>query len=181
VGIDSALRKAVFLDRDGVINRALVREGKPYPPQTLGEVEILAGVAVAVQALKRAGFFIVVVTNQPDVARGKQTVEMVDKINGYLGALLGIDHFRTCYHDDGDDCGCRKPRPGLLYDAAAIWELDLQGSFLVGDRWRDIAAGQAAGCRTIWIDCGYAERLPDGHDYRAKSLLEASRWILQQI
>jgi D-glycero-D-manno-heptose 1,7-bisphosphate phosphatase len=180
VGIDRALRKAVFLDRDGVINRAVVRDGRPYPPQTLGEVEILPGVEAAVVALKQAGFVMVVVTNQPDVARRKQTLQTVESINDYLGAQLGIDYFRTCYHDDSDNCACRKPKPGLLNDAVAIIGLDLPRSFMVGDRWRDIAAGQAAGCRTIWIDCGYAERLPDGHDYRASSLLEASRWILQQ-
>jgi D-glycero-D-manno-heptose 1,7-bisphosphate phosphatase len=174
------MRRAVFLDRDGVINRAVVRDGRPYPPQTLGEVEILPGVEAAVQALQQAGFFIAVVTNQPDVARGRQTLDTVESINAYLGAQLGIDDFRTCYHDDSHDCACRKPKPGLLTDAAAIQGLDLRRSFMIGDRWRDIAAGQAAGCRTIWIDCGYDERLPEGHDYRARSLLEASRWILQQ-
>ena len=175
------MRKAVFLDRDGVINRVVVRDGRPHPPQTLGEVEILPGVVAAIQALKQAGFFIAVVTNQPDVARGKQTLETVEKINDYLGTQLVIDDFRTCYHDDRDNCACRKPKPGLLHAAAADWGLDLRRSFLVGDRWRDIAAGQAAGCRTIWIDCGYAERLPEGQDYRAKSLLEASRWIMAQV
>jgi D-glycero-D-manno-heptose 1,7-bisphosphate phosphatase len=181
VGVDGPLRKAVFLDRDGVINRALVRDGRPYPPMSMAEVEILPGALAAVQALKQAGFFIVVVTNQPDVARGKQTLETVEKINDYLSTQLGIDDFRTCYHDDRDNCPCRKPQPGLLHDAAADWGLDLRYSFLVGDRWRDIAAGQAAGCRTIWIDCGYTERLPEGQDFRAKSLLEASGWIMTQI
>jgi D-glycero-D-manno-heptose 1,7-bisphosphate phosphatase len=181
VGIDGALRKAVFLDRDGVINRAVVCDGRPYPPQTLAEVEILPGVEAAIFALKQAGFFIVVVTNQPDVARGKQTLETVESIHGHLGARLAIDDFRTCHHDDRDNCACRKPKPGLLRDAAADWGLDMGRSFLVGDRWRDIAAGQAAGCRTIWIDCGYAEQLPEGYDYRAKSLLDASTWIAAQV
>jgi D-glycero-D-manno-heptose 1,7-bisphosphate phosphatase len=181
VGIYNPLKKAVFLDRDGVINRAVIRDGRPYPPMSMEELEILPGVAAAVQALKQAGFFIAVATNQPDVARGKQTRETVEKINDYLGAQLGIDDFRTCYHDDRDDCTCRKPKPGLLDAAAADCGLDLRRSFMVGDRWRDVAAGQAAGCRTIWIDCGYSERLPEGQDYRAKSLLEASGWIMAQV
>ena len=174
------MRKAVFLDRDGVINRAMVKDGKPFAPQSLGEIEILPGVAEAIQSLKAHGFLVVVVSNQPDVARGTQSQESVESINRHLGSILGIEHFRVCYHDDGDNCHCRKPKPGLVTDAAALLGIDLSGSVLVGDRWRDISAGQAAGCRTIWIDRGYRERRPEDFDFRAASLLDASRWILAQ-
>lgn len=173
-------RKAIFLDRDGVINRAVVKDGKPYPPQSLGEVEILPGVAEAIRYLKKAGFLLVVVTNQPDVARGTQLQETVESINRHLGSKLGIDRFQVCYHDDGDGCHCRKPKPGLLTDAATLLGIELSGSVLVGDRWRDISAGKAAGCKTVWIDWGYREKRPDDFDFRAASLLDASRWILVQ-
>lgn len=174
------MRKAVFLDRDGVINRAIVRDGKPYPPQSLGELEVLPGVAEAIQSLKACGYLVVVVSNQPDVARGTQSRENVESMNRHLGSILGIEHFQVCYHDDGDNCHCRKPKPGLVTDAASLLGIDLSDSVLVGDRWRDISAGQAAGCRTIWIDRGYRERRPEDFDFRATSLHDASRWLLAQ-
>ena len=177
---DPVSKRAVFLDRDGVINRAIIRDGKPCPPQTIEELEILPGAIEAIRSLKKAGFLVVVVTNQPDVARGTQTLETVVSINRELGAALDIDDFKVCFHDDGDNCDCRKPKPGLLLDAAAVFGIDLRGSFLVGDRWRDIAAGTSAGCKTIWIDYGYLEKRPDSFDFRATSLLDAGRWILAQ-
>jgi D-glycero-D-manno-heptose 1,7-bisphosphate phosphatase len=181
MGVGKSLKyPAIFLDRDGVVNRAIVRERKPYPPDSLSEVEILPGVLEAISSLKKAGFLIVVVTNQPDVARGKRSREEVETINRHLESALGIDHFRTCYHDDSDNCHCRKPKPGLLMDASALLGIDLDSSFLVGDRWRDIGAGRAAGCKTVWIDYGYDEKVPDGFDFRALSLLDASCWILEQ-
>ncbi len=179
MGIGSPIaRTAVFLDRDGVINRAEVKDGKPYSPQSLGEIEILPGVPEAIRLLKAAGYLIVVVSNQPDVARGCQSRETVESMNRHLGSILGIEHFRVCYHDDGDGCHCRKPKPGLLTDAAALLGIDLSSSVLVGDRWRDISAGKAAGCRKVWIDRGYREKQPEDFDFRAASLLDASRWIL---
>jgi D-glycero-D-manno-heptose 1,7-bisphosphate phosphatase len=179
VGIGSTLkRRAVFLDRDGVLNRAIVRSGRPYPPQSLAELEILPDVHEAIDALKQSGFSLVVVTNQPDVARKSQTREAVEAINRHLGSELGIEHFRVCYHDDGDGCRCRKPKPGLLLDAAAELGLSLPDSFLVGDRWRDIDAGQAAGCKTVWLDRRYDEKQPLSFDYRATSLFDAARWIV---
>jgi D-glycero-D-manno-heptose 1,7-bisphosphate phosphatase len=170
----------VFLDRDGVLNRAIVRNGKPYPPQSLDEVEIPPGTAEATSALKQAGFSLIVVTNQPDVARGTQLLETVESINRDIGQKLGIDDFRVCYHDDKDDCPCRKPKPGLLLDAAKQLDIDLPSSYMVGDRWRDIAAGKTAGCRTVWIDYGYSEKQPDDFGYRALSFTDASQWILAQ-
>lgn len=178
MGIDNPLgRPAVFLDRDGVINRAIVKGGRPYPPQTVDAVEILPGVAAAVSQLRAAGFEIVVVTNQPDVARGKQTKAEVEAINGLLGAEVGIGHFNVCYHDDRDACECRKPKPGLILDAARELSLDLGRSFMVGDRWRDIEAGRAAGVKTVWLDYGYDEKRPDAFDLRTDSLINAAEWI----
>jgi D-glycero-D-manno-heptose 1,7-bisphosphate phosphatase len=171
------MRRAVFLDRDGVINRAFVRDGKPYPPEGLDELEVLPGVADALAALREAGFLLIIVTNQPDVARGTKTREEVEAINAALGLALPIDEFRTCFHDSADNCDCRKPKPGALLAAAAAHGIDLAESFMVGDRWRDTEAGQRAGCKTVFIDCGYREKQPEAVDYRVKSLLEASAII----
>lgn len=172
------MRRAIFLDRDGVINRAVVHDGKPYPPANLQEMEILTGVPEALAALHDAGFMLTVVTNQPDVARGTTQMTVVEEINNHLANCLPIDEFRTCYHDSDDGCDCRKPLPGALLAAAKQHGIDLYNSYMVGDRWRDIEAGQRAGCRTVFIDYGYAEKQPESVDIRVKSLAEAAQIIL---
>jgi D-glycero-D-manno-heptose 1,7-bisphosphate phosphatase len=171
-------RAAVFLDRDGVINRPVIRNGRPYPPPDEGALEILPGVENALARLHEAGFHLVVVTNQPDVARGTQTREAIDRMHARLSAALPLDDIRVCLHDDGDGCACRKPKPGLLEDAARQADLSLTDSFMVGDRWRDIEAGQRAGCTTVFIDWGYEERRPENPDAVVGSLPEAADWIL---
>ena len=178
MGIDARNRRAVFLDRDGVINRALVRDGKPYPPPSVDELEVLPGVPEALQRLKTAGYLLVVVTNQPDVARGTQSRAVVEAMHVRLAILLPIDEFRTCYHDDGDVCGCRKPKPGLILDAARANGVDLSASVMIGDRWRDIEAGKQAGCVTVFLDYGYLDRPPEQPDAVFGSLAEAADWIL---
>ena len=180
MGIDSGVRRAVFLDRDGVINRAIVRNGKPYPPATLEAVEILPGVADGLALLRHEGFRLVVVTNQPDIARARQGRDVVDAIHARLASLLPIDEFRVCPHDDGDGCACRKPKPGLLEEAARAGGIDLSASFMVGDRWRDVEAGRAAGCRTVFIDYDYNERHPHGSDAIVRSFAAAVDWILTE-
>lgn len=172
------MAKAIFLDRDGVINRAMVRDGKPYPPADLSELEILPGVESALHAFKAADYRLIVVTNQPDVARGITQRETVEKINAHLSAHLPIDEFRTCYHDSGEGCDCRKPLPGSILAAARLHAIDLSESTMVGDRWRDIEAGQAAGCKVIFIDYGYREKQPATEIRRVSSLREAADAIL---
>ncbi len=173
------MRKAVFLDRDGVLVRAIVRDGKPYPPASLEELEILPGVAEACTTLHEAGFLLIVVTNQPDVARGIQRREVVEAMNQALRNELPLDDIRVCYHDDADHCPCRKPEPGLLLQPAEDWNIDLSASFVVGDRWKDIEAGRRAGCKTIFVDCGYGERQPDCADHRVSSLIEAAAFVVR--
>lgn len=175
-----ALNRAVFLDRDGVINAVVVRDGRPYPPATVGETRILGDVPQALALLRAAGFRLAVITNQPDVARGTQTRDEVEAINAFLRSQLPLDHFEVCYHDEADFCDCRKPKPGLIYRSALALGVDATRGFVVGDRWRDIEAGRLAGCRTVWIDRGYDERSPLGHDHRTNSLLAAVKWIVQQ-
>jgi D-glycero-D-manno-heptose 1,7-bisphosphate phosphatase len=172
--------RAIFLDRDGVINRPLIRAGKPHPPKTLDEFEILPGVRKACHLLKSLGFLLVVATNQPDVGRGTLTREAVERIHTWLLQQLPLDRVITCFHGGagcGDPCGCRKPLPGMLFQAAEALEIDLAMSFMVGDRWRDIDCGFSAGCRTILIDWGYQEALKRPPDYRVDNLLQAARLI----
>lgn len=172
------MRTAVFLDRDGVLNQANVCDGKPYPPNSLAETVILPGVVEALDALRDAGFMLIVVTNQPDVARGTMSRAVVEEINAYLADHLPIQEFRTCYHDSNDKCDCRKPLPGSLLAAAKKHKINLLKSYMVGDRWRDVEAGANAGCTTIFIDYGYNETDPEMANYRVKSITEATRIIL---
>ena len=172
------MKRAVFLDRDGVLNRAVVRAGRPYAPTSLEEFTLLPGVLEALTDLRTAGFVLVVVTNQPDLATGRMRPEVAEAIHQKLRALLPIDDIKVCGHVDEDDCSCRKPRPGMLLEAARDWSIDLCRSFIVGDRWRDVSAGKAAGCKTIFVDYGYAEELADRPDFVVTSLPEAVKIIL---
>lgn len=171
------MRAAVFLDRDGVVNRAFVRDGKPYPPDTLEQFELLPGAEQAMRSLREAGFLVIVVTNQPDVATGKQSREVVEAMHRRLRDAGLCDDILACFHTQADHCSCRKPRPGMLLEAARIWQIDLAASFMVGDRWRDVDAGNAAGCTSIFIDHGYTEPQPIHTGKRAASLADALHWI----
>jgi D-glycero-D-manno-heptose 1,7-bisphosphate phosphatase len=173
-------RAAVFVDRDGVINRAFVRDGTPHPPASLAELEILPGVPAALSALRARGYALVVVTNQPDVARGTSSRSIVEGIHERLWDVLPLDAILTCFHDGADDCDCRKPRPGLLLQAARAFGLDLSASFMVGDRWYDMEAGKRAGCTTVLVDRGYDERAAAACDFRVGSLSEAAGIIVGQ-
>lgn len=173
-------RPAVFLDRDGVLNEAFVRDGVPTPPRSLEEFRVLPGVAEACAELRRAGFVLVVVTNQPDVARGTQTRAEVDRMHERLRSLVPLDEVCVCPHDDSDGCVCRKPQPGLLLDAAERLNLDLARSASVGDRWRDIEAARRAGVRAIHVERHYSEPAPVGAHAAVADLPEAATWIRQQ-
>lgn len=178
MGIDIGSGHAVFLDRDGVINRPVIRDGKPHAPGRLEELEILPGVPEAVARLHDAGFRLIVVTNQPDIARGTQRREVIDAMHARLGEAMPIDEFRVCDHDDSDQCACRKPKDGLLRAAAREGGFSLETSYMIGDRWRDVEAGHRAGCTTIFIHRGYQEPQPDHADVVVRSLPEAVDWIL---
>jgi D-glycero-D-manno-heptose 1,7-bisphosphate phosphatase len=172
-------RPAVFLDRDGVLNEAIVRHGKPYPPRDLRELVITHGARAALEELKREGFLLIVVTNQPDIARGRADRADVDKINAQLAAILPLDAIEVCEHDDKKQCDCRKPKPGMILRAREKLGADLARSFMVGDRWRDIEAGRRAGCRTILIGDGYGETFPCAPTIKLPSLPGAASWIIQ--
>lgn len=172
-------RRAVFLDRDGVLNRVTFRAGKVESPLSLEELQLMPGASEGLRELRAAGFLLIGVTNQPDVLRGNVRREAVEAINARLVADLGLDEMRTCWHDNADRCACRKPKPGLLLDAARAHRIALAESYMVGDRWRDIEAGQAAGCKTVWLRAPYAEREPQRPaDYVTGRFEDAVRWIL---
>ena len=180
--VQPALRRAVFLDRDGVINRALERGGAPYPPTNVAEFEILPGVPEACAKLKQAGFLLVVATNQPDVGRGTLPRSVVEEIHARLRAQLPIDRVEVCFHAGrgASDCDCRKPKPGMLLRAARELGIDPAQSWMIGDRWRDIDCGHAAGCRTVFIDYGYAEALRQKPDFSAGNLAAAADIICRE-
>ena len=174
------VKRAVFLDRDGVLNHAVIRGGKPYPPLLLADLVVVEEAPACLRRLRELDFALIVATNQPDVANGKQERDVVEAMNDQLRALMPIDDVLVCYHRDSDDCACRKPKPGMLTEAAARHGIDLSASYMIGDRYRDVDAGQAAGCRTIWIDRGYAEPGPRWPaDARVASIGEATEWIVR--
>src|SRR5476651_2317258 len=160
--------KAIFLDSDGVLNTALIKEGKHVAPTSLAELVIPAEVKPALDLLKAAGYLLICVTNKPDIERGLMTQEDVDAIYNKIRQDLPLDDVFICYSENAD---CYKPKPGLLLDATQKYDIDLTQSFMIGDRWRDVGAGQNAPCKTIWIDRDYAEKKPNPPaDYTAQSL-----------
>ena len=171
---------AVFLDRDGTLNASIVREGKPYPPHAVAELQLLPGVADGCARLKAAGFILVIATNQPDVGRGTQSRVVVEAIHTRLCALLPIDRIEVCYDAGGENplSAFRKPAAGMLLRAARELGLDLASSWMVGDRWRDVDCGKNAGCRTVFIDSGYAEDLRARPDFTIRSFTGAVDVIL---
>jgi D-glycero-D-manno-heptose 1,7-bisphosphate phosphatase len=176
-------RRAVFLDRDGVLNRPVVRDGRPYPPSRVDDFELYDDVAGGCARLKAAEFLLVVITNQPDVGRGSQTREAVEAMHAKMQlALPSLDCIEICYHAGqryGDPCDCRKPWPGLILRAAAKLKIDLRGSYVIGDRWRDIDCARAAGCRAIFIQRAYQETLREPPDFTVTNFNEAVNALLR--
>lgn len=171
-------RRAIFLDRDGVINRFHVEEGVTRPPASFADFQILPGVAHSIDRLSEAGFAVVVVTNQPDVARGLADMREIEAMHKHLLAKFPIAEVRVCIHDTNDDCNCRKPRPGMLTAAAEQAGYDLRTSYMIGDRWSDVVAGQSAGCKSILIQTPFSGMERCQPDHVADDLPQATDWIL---
>lgn len=171
------MNKAVFLDRDGVLNRVPIVNGVPSSPSELSELQIIDKVGEAIARLKASGFIPVIVTNQPDIARGKATLDAVTQINRTICEVLEIEHLYMCLHDDHHKCKCRKPLPGLIIKASTDLRITLNESFMVGDRWKDISAGQAAGCKSFFIDYSYRENKPSRPFVKVTSLYEVADLI----
>jgi D-glycero-D-manno-heptose 1,7-bisphosphate phosphatase len=169
------MNRAVFLDRDGVINRNEVLDGRPVGPESLAQFVILPGVREAIEAFAAAGFLVIVATNQPNISR-----DVADAMHALLRKTLKVDDIKVCFHAEADNCACRKPKPGLLLEAAKERKLSLLQSWMIGDRWRDVEAGKAAGCRTVFIDHGYTnEPRPRDPDVIVRSLIEAVPFVIK--
>lgn len=175
------MKKAVFLDRDGVINQTVFRMGKPRAPYSLEELALFPGVEEAIAQLKAAGFVTIIVTNQPDVRRGWVEMSQVEVVNDKIQERLQVDEIKCCFHVEADHCSCRKPQPGMILEAQKKWNIDLSQSFMLGDRYSDIEAGKRAHCRTILIGPGDEPGAVEEPDHRAPSLLVASQWILNHV
>jgi D-glycero-D-manno-heptose 1,7-bisphosphate phosphatase len=170
--------RAVFADRDGVLCANVMRDGRPVAPTRLEDFRLLPGVEDSVCALKSAGYLVIVVTNQPDVSTGRTPRATVEAMHNIIRSTLDVDDIKACFHTDADGCTCRKPKPGMILQAAAERAIDLPASFVVGDRWSDVAAGQEAGCATIFVDCGHEADRPIKADAVVGSFAEAARVIL---
>lgn len=171
--------KAVFLDRDGILNKAVIIDRKPFPPVTIKELEIPEGVKEGLLLLKKAGYLLIVITNQPDVSRKTTTEKCVSEMNEFLRNELPLDDIFCCFHDGNDNCSCRKPKPGMVFSASKKWNIDLSMSFLIGDRWRDIETGKNSGVRTILIDYHYDEKYVKP-DFSCQDFTEATNIILSK-
>lgn len=168
--------KAIFLDSDGVLNKAIVKDGKPVAPRSIAELEIYEDAQLSLKKLNAAGYLLICVTNKPEIERNLMTQADIDAIFDKICQDLILDDVFICYSENSQ---CYKPKPGLLLEAAKKYNIELVESYIIGDRWRDVGAGQNAGCKTVWIDRGYAENPPDPPaDYTAHSLMEATEWIL---
>ncbi len=151
--------KAVFLDRDGVINEVVWRNGQPASPRNLKEWKLNEAWLPIMASLKEQGWKIFIVTNQPDVARKLLDWEQLDQMHQEIVSKFPIDEIAVCPHDDQDNCSCRKPKPGMLLQLAEAWEIDLAHSWFIGDTWKDMSAAKAAGCKTILLAASYNEKV----------------------
>src|SRR6266516_7196319 len=183
MGKHQVTRRAVFLDRDGVLNRPIVRNGRPHPPSSVEDFELYDDVVDGCARLKTASFLLVLITNQPDVGRGTQSREAVEAMHLKLqSALPSLDRIEICYHAGeryGQPCDCRKPRPGLILRAAAELNIDPRRSYVIGDRWRDIDCARAAGCRAIFIERRYEESLHEAPDFTVANFSDAVNALLR--
>jgi len=182
VGEHPLRRRAIFLDRDGVLNRPIIRDRRPFSPSTLDEFTLYPDVVDVCLRLKTANFLLIVVTNQPDVGRGIQERTIVEAIHHQLKTTIPwIDRIEVCYHAGeryDAPCACRKPKPGMLIHAAKEMGIDLAASYFIGDRWRDVDCAYAAGCRSVFIDRGYDEKLRKAPDFIVSSFAQAADAVL---
>lgn len=164
--------KAIFLDRDGIINKVIIRNGKPSSPRRFEEFRFLPNVKKNLKIFKKMGFLNIIFTNQPDVSRGFLEIEELEKMHKLIAEKLPVDDIKFCPHDDSDNCPCRKPKPGLILQAVKKWSIDLKKSYVIGDSWKDMGAGRAASCQTIMIKRKYNKDLKD-YNFKVNSLKEA--------
>ena len=173
--------KAFFFDRDGILNKAIVKRQKPHSPRFPQELKLNYELLQFVKYLKKKNFLIIVVTNQPDVKRGKLTKYSLKIINSIIKKYFLVDEIYVCMHDKNDNCNCRKPKPGLLQKASKKWNIELKKSYIIGDRWKDIEAGVSMNCRTVFINYNYNEKKPKLYDYEFNSIAKMVKEIRKII
>ena len=152
------MNKAIFIDRDGVINHLVSRDGGMYSPRLVTDFQIFPSVPDAIKQIREAGYLVVVVTNQPDISRGLLKPNVLDEMHQLLRAVCQVDAIYVCPHDNSDNCLCRKPLPGMLLQATTDLSIDLNNSWMIGDRATDMQAGNAVGLSNIFIASGQEQR-----------------------
>jgi D-glycero-D-manno-heptose 1,7-bisphosphate phosphatase len=180
VGSADSSRRAVFLDRDGVLTIPEFRNGRSYAPRRLEDFRLYPDAVKSVQDLKAAGFVVIVVTNQPDVGAGLVDIGVIEEMHRRLRNAVAVDDIEVCYETSEQASERRKPGPGMLIDAARTWAIDISASYLVGDRASDVEAAERAGCTALFIDLAYEEPLPVAQAVTVGSLREATDWILRR-
>lgn len=169
-------KKAIFLDRDGVINDVIFRgSNKPIAPWSLEEFKLYVGIEEPLRQLSDSGYLLFVVSNQPDISKGLVDIQIVQQMNDIIVSQFPIEKVVFCPHEDRHKCACRKPKSGMLIELAAEYGVDLNASYLIGDNWKDIAAGEAAGCKTILIKRAYNKTV--NADNYVQSLDEVTKII----
>src|SRR5262249_28146892 len=173
------LRPAVFLDRDGVIVVPEFRDRRSFAPRRLQDFRLYPEAATSLQKLKQVGFLLAVRTNQPDVGNCLISRSEVEAMHEIMRRELPLDAVKVCFHGQAERCDCRKPRPGMILEAADELGINLKRSFMVGDRSSDIEAGRAAGCATVFIELGYALPAPGSPHHVPRSIGQAAALHLQ--
>ena len=174
------MKKAIFLDRDGVLSKTLLINGKSFAPRNLKDFKLFFDAAESTKKLKSAGFMVFVVTNQPDVGRKLISKKVLKKMHDKLKKKTKVDAIYTCTHSQNMNCYCRKPKPGMILEAAKKYKINLKNSFMIGDRPSDITAGQKANCRSIFLDKKYFEKNPENQEATFTNLAQATNYILKQ-
>ena len=178
--IQKKKNKAIFLDRDGVINEVIYHKGinKPSSPWKIDEFKFINGIEETLHRFKEKNYKLFIITNQPDIARQNIEKGVTEQINKKIFEKLPIDDIQICPHDDSDKCCCRKPKPGMIMDLAYHYDIDLDKSFLIGDGWKDMNAGSQAGCKTILIQKSYNKEVEA--DFKVLDLNTAGDIILNE-
>jgi D-glycero-D-manno-heptose 1,7-bisphosphate phosphatase len=168
----------VFLDRDGVLAEAIVREdGEAYAPTRVKDFVLVADAGAQVQRLRDAGFLCIVFTNQPERAKDLLSQADLDEMHRQMRVAIPLDDVYVCPHDKSEGCRCHKPATGMIDHAVARWGIDVAASYVIGDRWRDVDAGRAAGCYSILIERSYS--VDAQADARVTTLAEAVDTVLR--
>jgi D-glycero-D-manno-heptose 1,7-bisphosphate phosphatase len=145
------MKQAVFIERDGVLNAARVEKQQQISPVTLEDFQLHEDAAPLLKKLKATGLILIVTTNQPGLSRGYQSRRELDRMHDRLRKVFPLDDILVCPHDETDRCPCRKPKPGLLAEAAFKWHLNLEHSYVISDKWQDAEAARNAGCTSLLL------------------------------